>query len=124
MMYALVALVVAVDQTTKIGYDDPVNASVPFSEGHGSQSVWLPAVGLLLGLVVAWVFRHPWWGVGLAMGGILSNLIDRTFYGGVRDPIAWGPYWWNVADLAAAVGLMVCVIYYAAGMRSPTVERG
>jgi hypothetical protein len=37
-------------------------------------------------------------------------------YGGVRDPIAWGPAWWNLADLLATVGLVVCILHWTRGL--------
>lgn len=122
-MAPVAALVVAVDQLTKATYIGPVNSAAPFTEGHGSQPAAQIGVALVLLAVVVWVFRRPWWALGLAVGGVASNLIDRALLGGVRDPIAWGPYWWNVADAASAVGLAVCVVCFV-GARSLSSERG
>lgn len=115
-MVSVALAVLLVDQLTKVGYGDPVNSGLAFSRGQGAQS-WVQLAGsVILVAAVAWLLRRcPWWALGLALGGLMSNLADRVVYGGVRDPIAWGPYWWNLADLAALVGLALCLIYYVRG---------
>jgi lipoprotein signal peptidase len=106
----VVAGVVAVDQATKIGYHGRLNSFVPGTDEDGDQSfAHLGLIVVLLAAFVAWFPRRPWWAYGLALGGLLSNAVDRFVFGGVRDPIAFGPAWWNLADAAALAGLAVCV---------------
>ena len=48
---------------------------------------------------------------GLLYGGILGNLIDRVFYGYVRDFISIGKFpVFNIADMAIVIGIMLLVI--------------
>ena len=47
---------------------------------------------------------------GLLYGGILGNLIDRVFYGYVRDFIKIGNFpIFNIADIAIVVGIILLV---------------
>lgn len=48
---------------------------------------------------------------GLLYGGILGNLIDRVFYGYVRDFISIGKFpVFNIADIAIVIGIILLVI--------------
>ena len=48
---------------------------------------------------------------GLLYGGILGNLIDRVFYGYVRDFISIGKFpIFNVADIAIVVGIILLIV--------------
>jgi signal peptidase II len=74
-------------------------------------------VGAALLLVYALLIRHQfspldnllaWTALGLVLGGIVGNLIDRLRLGGVTDFISIG--WWpafNIADSAAVVGAIL-----------------
>lgn len=110
----VVALCVLVfDQITKIGYQDELHTSVALSnEAGGHQSLIQVFVGLALVAICLLIFRKPWWAVGLMAGGFISNLADRIFLGGVRNPVAYGPLWWNWADLFGTIGLAVCIGYF------------
>ncbi len=79
----------------------------------------LAIVGASLLLVYALVIRHrfspldnllAWTALGLVLGGIVGNLIDRLRFGGVTDFISIG--WWpafNIADSATVVGAILFV---------------
>jgi signal peptidase II len=84
------------------------------------QSFALAIVAILgasLLLVYALVVRHrfsplnnllTWAALGLVLGGIVGNLIDRLRLGGVTDFVSIG--WWpafNVADSAVVVGVIL-----------------
>ncbi len=86
------------------------------------QSFALAIVAILaasLLLVYALVIRHrfsplnnllTWTVLGLVLGGIVGNLIDRLRFGGVTDFISVG--WWpafNIADSAVVVGAILFV---------------
>lgn len=54
-------------------------------------------------------------GLGLAIGGALSNVVDRLMFGAVRDYIDlyWGTLHWpafNLADVAIVIGLSLLVL--------------
>ena len=56
-------------------------------------------------------------GIALIIGGILSNALDRIFFGGVLDFIRFrlGVYEWpafNIADLAIVIGVFLVIIGY------------
>jgi signal peptidase II len=86
----------------------------------------LAIVGAVLLLVYALVIHHrfspfdnllAWTALGLVLGGIIGNLIDRLRFGAVTDFISIG--WWpafNIADSAAVVGaiLFVCSLLFLA----------
>jgi len=86
------------------------------------QSFALAIVAIIaasLLLVYALVIRHrfsplnnllTWTVLGLVLGGIVGNLIDRLRLGGVTDFISVG--WWpafNIADSAVVVGAILFV---------------
>ncbi len=53
---------------------------------------------------------------GLLYGGILGNLIDRVFYGFVRDFIKIGNFpIFNIADIAIVVGIILLVLISVKG---------
>jgi len=112
MSLFIAILVIIVDQITKIGYEGRLNSSVAFTNLDSTTTIWHTCgVTLAVGLTIIWLLRYgkPHWAVGLAIGGLVSNLIDRIIYNGVRDPIAYGPAWWNFADLAGLIGLIICI---------------
>ena len=73
--------------------------------------------GLLLAYVLIARNQFPlldnllaWTALGLVLGGIIGNLIDRLIFGGVTDFISVG--WWpafNIADSAVVVGVILFV---------------
>lgn len=71
-----------------------------------------------------WAMR---WGLPLALGGAIGNLVDRVRYGSVIDFIDWYTtykgremHWptFNVADIAIVVGVLLMAIDTFTGRRS------
>ncbi|WP_022673018.1 signal peptidase II [Novosphingopyxis baekryungensis] len=96
------------------------NSGVAFGLAGDAAPVILIAIGIILsGLLGAWLFRtqstaHSV-GLGLAIGGALSNVADRLMFGAVRDYIDlfWGTHHWpafNLADIAIVIGLSLLVL--------------
>jgi signal peptidase II len=55
-------------------------------------------------------------GLGLILGGVIGNLVDRIVRGAVVDFLSvhvWGEYWWpdfNLADTVIVVGVAMLVV--------------
>ncbi len=77
---------------------------------------------IIMALVVSLVLIYynlkyspaPWlqYSMGLIVGGSIGNVIDRWFYGAVRDFLSIG--WWpvfNVADMAIVSGGALVMLY-------------
>ncbi len=78
---------------------------------------------LLLVIMAAAVLALGWWwvkdnslltriGIALAIGGALSNAIDRVIYGAVADFFAFSffPYVFNIADVAISAGVAMLIV--------------
>lgn len=86
-------------------------------QGHSFALAIVAILGASLLLVYALVIRHrfspldnllTWIALGLILGGIIGNLIERLRLGGVTDFISIG--WWpafNIADSAVVVGAII-----------------
>ena len=97
------------------------NTGMAFSIGQGA-SLWV-LVGLAVvisGLLLWWLFRArrlaEATGLGLAIGGALSNVLDRLRFGAVRDfiDLYWGDWHWpafNLADAAIVTGLAMVILF-------------
>lgn len=85
---------------------------------------WLPPVSLLVVMAIAMIALAWWWwnddalltrlGIALAIGGALSNAIDRVIYGAVADffHFYWGTYSFyvfNIADVAISLGVVLLI---------------
>jgi len=85
---------------------------------------WLPPVSLLVVMAIAMIALAWWWwnddalltrlGIALAIGGALSNAIDRMIYGAVADffHFYWGSYSFyvfNIADVAISLGVVLLI---------------
>ena len=85
---------------------------------------WLPPVSLLVVMAIAMIALGWWWwnddalltrlGIALAIGGALSNAIDRMIYGAVADffHFYWGSYSFyvfNIADVAISLGVVLLI---------------
>lgn len=98
------------------------NTGIAFGIGQGAAA-WV-LVGIALA-ISAWLFR---WllrtrrpitaaGLGLAIGGALSNVLDRLRLGSVRDfiDIYWRDWHWpafNLADAAIFTGLAIVILFH------------
>lgn len=98
------------------------NTGMAFSLGQGA-ALWI-LVGIALG-ISAWLFiwllraRRPAEavGLGLAIGGALSNVLDRLRLGAVRDfiDLYWREHHWpafNLADAAIVAGLAMVILFH------------
>lgn len=80
---------------------------------------------LLLVMALAMVALAWWWvkedslltriGIALAIGGALSNAIDRIVWGAVADFFhfflgTWSFYVFNIADVAISVGVVMMIV--------------
>jgi len=94
----------------------------------------MPAWGLGVLMAVATIALAIWWvkaesflirlGLALAIGGALSNGLDRVIYGGVADFFhfhwgAWSFYIFNLADVAITFGVVLLILDLLGVGRSP-----
>lgn len=119
MQFLLAPLVLVIDQLSKWWITpQAINPGV----GFGALRT-VPQLALVLAFVaavgLAWygfvqyhefsaIRRAGFW---LALGGAMSNLIDRVFHGAVTDifsPLSWFPSF-NVADCGIVIGLLLFV---------------
>lgn len=138
-LFAIAVAVVVVDQVTKqiaiavlegrpsvpvvgelAGFTFYRNPGAAF--GMGSNSTWIFAVIaiiVLVGILVASrrLGSRAWsWGLGLLLGGLSGNLIDRLFrppgffHGAVVDFIDLSLFICNVADIAISAAAVVIVV--------------
>ena len=104
------------------------NTGMAFGLGHGA-SLWL-VVGIAVGIcawLFLWLFRTlrsaEAIGLGLAIGGALSNVVDRLRLGSVRDfiDVYWQTWHWpafNLADMAIVTGLGLVILFHEGRSRS------
>ena len=97
------------------------NTGVAFGIAQGAAPWILISIGLALStLLVVWLARtrrvvHAV-GLGLAIGGALSNVFDRLRLGAVRDfiDVYWRDWHWpafNLADAALLTGLGMVILF-------------
>lgn len=85
----------------------------------------LPAEGLLAIMVAAMALLVIWWwrdksfltriGIALAIGGAVSNALDRVIWGAVADffhfhAFGWSFYVFNIADVAISAGVVLLIV--------------
>jgi signal peptidase II len=91
------ALTLAADQWTKAqffsSYLFTVNTGVSLRFGESLPNFLVIGLLMIVLLAVSWLLRQIWHknpvALGLLWGGALGNLVDRIWWGGVRD-------WWTV----------------------------
>ena len=133
-VFALVAVVLAVDQATKfvvteslvLGESWPregffritrvANTGSAFGL-FGGQTLALTVASVVGIVVIAWFFRSVGnsllmrTSLGLMLSGAIGNLIDRIAHGYVTDFVDIGPWYiFNVADSAIVVGVIALLI--------------
>lgn len=120
LFFGVIAAVVAADLITKFTIDGILNTGI--SWGLGANLSWLWVVIVVLSLAVAGAVvvmfcraksRPLLWtiGLGLFVGGILGNAIDRLVTGGaVHDFIDFVIFKNNLADIAITVGAVLFML--------------
>jgi signal peptidase II len=136
-------LVIIIDQLTKLlalhylSYGQPVamlplvnftlaqNSGAAFSllaNASGWQNWFFSILAIVVSVIMTrWLLKLPasqkWTAFGLALilGGAVSNLLDRFFYGRVTDFIDfylknWHFATFNVADSAISIGLIILIL--------------
>jgi signal peptidase II len=99
----------------QVGLAHIVNSGSAFGLLNG-QNLLLMLVAVVMAIaLIAWRKQlAPWKGgnvlVGLILGGIAGNFIDRLWLGGVTDFLKLGPWpAFNVADSALTLGIIALV---------------
>ncbi len=120
--YLIIFLIVVLDQLTKFLFMnkklDFGLFSINYTTNTGAAFGILKDMNLvfiLIGLIVLFfVFKYYksykdlWLGLGFLSGGIIGNLIDRVFFGFVRDFIdlkVWPIF--NIADSFSVIGVVL-----------------
>jgi signal peptidase II len=114
----------------KIGrFSSNTGAAFGLFQGQSFALAIVAIFGIVFLLVYAFVIQRRfsplnnllgWTALGLVLGGITGNLIDRLRFGAVTDFISIG--WWpafNVADSAIVVGviLVACSLLFLSSKR-------
>lgn len=93
-------------------------------KGYNNTLIAVDFIGIFIILILVFGLRRRWpfignmpllAGIGLIMGGLIGNLIDRLRTGYVTDFIDF-KFWpvWNIADAATVVGTIIlayCLIF-------------
>lgn len=102
--------------------------------GSGYVLVRDPTVAVALALAgcilivfyAAWLRRSSWLlaiGVGLQVGGALSNLFDRMVHGAVTDYVNVTPtFTFNLADAFLFIGMVLAIAGIVAGLAGSSAE--
>lgn len=118
--FILVLAIIFLDQFSKhlielLGYEFSCNRGIAF--GIGGSAFWLSFLVLVLVSIFAFCEKDFWRKIGLVLifSGGLSNLIDRIYYGCVRDFISINLFpAFNIADIAITIGAVVVIFTYLA----------
>ncbi|MFC1978587.1 signal peptidase II [Chloroflexota bacterium] len=134
--YIVAALVVFFDQISKllVRIYIPLGSSVPeegffrftyvtnsggvwsLFQGHLNVLIVLSFVSMAAVLFCVFYFAYRWRTIsialGLILGGIIGNQIDRLWLRQVTDFIDWGTWpVFNIADSAGVIGVAVIVVF-------------
>ena len=120
LFFSLIVTIVAIDLITKFSIDGILNPGIAW--GWGAQLDWLWIVIVVFSFVlvvglICWFFcskRRTWLrttGLGILIGGVLGNAIDRLISGGaVHDFIDFVIFKNNLADIALTVGAILIML--------------
>ena len=120
--FLIASLVVFLDQITKNLFENvhygifnyTTNTGAAFSLFQGYTLI-LSVISFLAAIFILFVYnKYPkyYLSLGLIFGGTIGNLIDRVFFGYVRDFVDFG-FWpvFNVADAANTVGVLILIYF-------------
>ena len=120
LFFGLIVAVTAVDLITKYTIDGILNPGIAWGWGARLPWLWLVVVifSFILAVALIWWFlcskKRTWLstvGLGVFVGGILGNAIDRLITGGpVHDFINFVIFKNNIADIALTVGAALIVL--------------
>ena len=120
LYFGIIAAVVAVDLVTKFNINGILNYGIAWGFGSNLPWLWIVIVVisfLLVAVLSGWFVYNEkvnWTeaaGLGLFVGGILGNAIDRFISKGpVHDFINFGIFTNNIADIAITIGAIVFVV--------------
>ena len=87
------------------------NTGSAFSLFQGYNLIFILVSFLALGLIIYYFRKYPL-GLSFIIAGITGNLIDRIFFGYVRDFISVG-FWpiFNIADACNVIGVCILIFY-------------
>ena len=118
--FLIVLAIVLLDQITKFFLTDihyglinyTTNTGAGFSILQGQTTLLIFISLIVLGLILYYRKKEPEYGIPLAFifAGTLGNLIDRLYFGYVRDFIdlkVWPIF--NIADLAMVIGVILII---------------
>ena len=100
-------------------FDSVHNYGAAYSifSGHTLGLIIITVVILLALLVFNWFYKKKTllysWAMGLILSGAVGNLIDRIFFGYVRDfiKVKIFSFTCNIADICLCVGIVLFAIY-------------
>jgi signal peptidase II len=159
ILLGIAMLVLAVDQTSKfmVLHQLQLNETVPLlfntvfltykqnpgaafgfmSEMEPMARIPLFVAVTLAAFAIVYTYQHflppekhlPRVGLGLVLGGVLGNFLDRLLYGRVIDfiDLRWEELqWWvfNLADTCVLVGLLILLVTYLNGRKEKATEPG
>ena len=107
-------LLIVLDQITKFYFVSSYNYGAAFGILQGWK--WFFIIISFLVLIIIYHYRkingYGYIGLILLISGIIGNLIDRIYYGYVRDFIALGFFpSFNIADSYNTIGIFLLLIY-------------
>lgn len=120
LFLGVIVAVVTADLITKFTIAGITNSGIAWGLGANLPWLWIVitvVAFVLAGGVIGWyvVSKKRTWldavGLGLFVGGVLGNAIDRLISGGaVHDFIDFGLFKNNLADIAITVGAVLVMI--------------
>jgi signal peptidase II len=118
LVLLLVLIIGFLDQATKYiaNHLRPIwlNSNDSFSLGFSNASLIQYSIVLLLFiiLIISYVKNLTVvFGLSLILGGGLSNLFDRIFFGGVRDVVITSNFFLNLADIFVLIGVSAIIFF-------------
>ena len=107
---------ILLDQITKFYFESSRNYGAAFGILQGWKWVFIVASFVVLGIVYYYkdkVKGYGGYGLILLFSGVIGNLVDRLYFGYVRDFIALGFFpSFNLADSYNTIGVFLLIAYF------------